>query len=324
MTIVSPRLRHPRGTNSAFTLVELLVVIAIIGVLIALLLPAIQAARETARTCSCRNHLRQIGVAIQNFHDTYETLPPPKVLGGHGGLYSDPNGGDQFSQNGSAFVLLLPFLEEANRFARYDINKPVLDANNLPVTSRPIDLYLCPSMVLPRDVPYEPAGEKLGPGSYMLSVYTDYGATAETNGAFKKPESAVGEMRYNLPTSQVTDGTSNTIAIGETNYSIPGIPWPEAPNTEKWGDHTWAEGYWALAWGHIDWRLFNSLKYSSYNQFNRLANGNASLRVFRSDHRGGTQFVFLDSSVRFVPTDIDYNVLKALVTRAGEEVDHSF
>ncbi len=305
----------------AFSLVELLVVIAIIGVLIAMLLPAIQAAREAARRCTCRNHLRQIGLAVQLFHDTYKTLPPPKVLGGHGGLYSDPSVADQYSQRGSAFVLLLPFLEEANRFATYDITKNVTHAKNLPITSRPVELYLCPSMSLPREVPFEPAGEKLGPGSYMLSVYTEYGDSKETDGAFYKPESGTGyEVRYYLPTSHITDGTSNTFLIGENSYNIPGLQFDTVPGI-KWGDHTWAEGYWALAWGNIRWELYRAFKFALYNRTDRP---HEALRVFKSDHPGGAQFVFLDSSVRFVPEEIDYNVLRALVTRAGEEVDHSF
>jgi prepilin-type N-terminal cleavage/methylation domain-containing protein len=309
---------------SGFTLVELLVVIAIIGVLIALLLPAIQAARETARTCICRNHLRQIGLAVQMFHDTNKTLPPPKVLGGNGGLYSDPETSDQYSQRGSAFILLLPYLEEGNRFAAYDISKTVVHSKNLEITSRPIDLYMCPSMALPRDVPNEGAGEKLGPGSYMLSVYTDYGATKETDGAFMRPPfSGASPTRYDLPLSQIVDGTTNTFLIGENAYNLPGIPWPEAPGNEKWGDHTWAEGYWALSWGTIQWTLFDKFKVTTYNRTD-LPNPKDGMRVFRSDHRGGTQFVYLDGSVHFVPTDIEYSVLRALVTRAGEEVNHTF
>jgi prepilin-type N-terminal cleavage/methylation domain-containing protein/prepilin-type processing-associated H-X9-DG protein len=308
--------------SAGFTLVELLVVIAIIGVLIALLFPAIQVAREAARRCSCRSNLRQIGLAVQLFHDTHKTLPPPNVLGGNGGLYSDPTAADQYSQRGSAFVLLLPYLEEGNRYANYNITKNVDSTDNLKITSMPIDLYLCPSMSLPRDVPYEPAGEKLGPGSYMLSVYTDYGANKDTDGAFNRPVfSGAAETRYDLPLSKIADGTTNTFLIGENSYNLPGLIWSEAPGAEKWGDHTWANGYWAYAWGTIQWNLYDKLKVAMYN---RTDHPKDALRVFRSDHSGGAQFVFVDGSVRFIQTDIDYPLLRALVTRAGEEVDHSF
>jgi prepilin-type N-terminal cleavage/methylation domain-containing protein/prepilin-type processing-associated H-X9-DG protein len=320
MTLVVPPFRFRRSSIAGFTLVELLVVIAIIGVLIALLLPAIQAARETARTCTCRNHLRQIGLAVQLFHDTNKTLPPPKVLGGNGGLFSDPDHADQFSQRGSAFVLLLPYLEEANRFATYDITKDVTHSKNLPITSRPIELYMCPSMSLPREVPYEPAGERLGPGSYMLSVYTQYGPTEETDGAFMRPVfSGPSQTRYDLPLAHITDGTTNTFLIGENSYNLPGLKFDTVPGP-KWGDQAWAEGYWALSWGNIRWNLYRDLKVALYNRTDRPQEG---LRVFKSDHRGGAQFVFLDGSVRFIPEEIDYTVLRALVTRAGEEVNHS-
>lgn len=324
MSVSSSQFRSHAGRPRAFTLVELLVVIAIIGMLVALLLPAIQAARETARTCICRSHLRQIGLAVQNFHDVHKTLPPPKVLGGNGGLYSDPTESDQFSQRGSVFVLLLPYLEEGNRYASYDLTKSVTHSKNLPITSRPLDLYMCPSMALPREVPHEGAGETLGPGSYMMSVYTDYGDSKETNGAFDRPVfHKNAPTRYDLPLSRITDGTTNTLLIGENCYNLPNLPWPEAPGNEKWGDHAWAEGYWALAWGNIQWTLYEKFNLPAYNRTN-FKNPKDLLRVFRSDHRGGAQFVFLDSSVRFIPEDIDYNVLKALVTRAGEEVSHSF
>ena len=338
MTIAGPFAKTRRSPATGFTLVELLVVIAIIGMLVALLLPAIQAARETARTCTCRNHLRQIGIAVQNFHDVHKTLPPPKVLSGHGALYSkyDPGLGEQYTQMGSAFVLILPYLEESNRYANYDLTKPILDPKNLPITSKPIDLYLCPSMALPREVPFEAAGEKLGPGSYMLSVYTEYGLNKETDGAFYNPSLLYqglssqakasldgSESRYNLPTSQITDGTSNTFLIGENTYGVAGLTWPGMPGVEKWGDHAWAESYWALAWGNIQWSFYKDHEVSLYNR-KQYTNAAALQRVFKSDHRGGAQFVFLDSSVRFVPEEIDYTVLRALVTRAGEEVNHSF
>src|SRR5690606_24487628 len=132
----------------------------------------------------------------------------------------------------------------------------------------------------------------------------------------------VNSTRYHLPLSQIIDGTTNTFLIGENAYNIPGIPWPEAPGTEKWGDHTWAEGYWFYAWGHIRWVHYEKFDKARYNRTD--SSGSDVLRVFRSEHPGGAQFAYLDSSVRFIPEDIDYNVLKALVTRAGEEVSHSF
>src|SRR6187401_1264379 len=126
-------IRHPKAGNRwAFTLVELLVVIAIIGILIAMLLPAIQAARECARRMGCQNNLKQIGLAVQNYASAKHHLPPPRF---------EKTGAGQFSELGSVFVMLLPYLEEASRFSQYDPTKTSYDPVNLPITSLPVDVY---------------------------------------------------------------------------------------------------------------------------------------------------------------------------------------
>jgi prepilin-type processing-associated H-X9-DG protein len=96
----------------------------------------------------------------------------------------------------------------------------------------------------------------------------------------------------------------------------------------RWGDQTWAHGYWFYAWGHINWKIYALGKRSFYNRSQVAADEMSILqkllRVFRSDHPGGAQFVYVDGSVKFVPEEIEYPVLRALVTRAGDEVNHSF
>jgi prepilin-type N-terminal cleavage/methylation domain-containing protein/prepilin-type processing-associated H-X9-DG protein len=307
-----------RRAFRGFTLIELLVVIAIIGVLVALLLPAIQAAREAARRCSCRNNLKQVGLAVQNFYAVRRTLPPPKVLSLGGGMIADPeaaNGaGEQYTQLGSMFVLLLPYLEQGNRFAQYDVTQRIIDARNLPVTSKPIDVYTCPSMGMPRDVPFIGCEEKLGPASYLMSVTTDRGA--KPLGAFTLPTHGP----YNLGMEDITDGSSNTLLVGEINYGIANFTWgtscPGIEDQSKWGDQTWAEGYWLLSWGHMA-----ASRPELYNNSNEY-DAQLSMRTYRSDHPGGVQFVFVDGSVRFLPTESDPAVRYALVTRAGEELNH--
>lgn len=299
--------RHVRRRAfHGFTLVELLVVIAIIGILIALLLPAIQVARETARRCSCTNHLRQIGIASLNYHEQFKHLPPPKF------------GKTTFDELGSTFMVILPYLEEADRYDRIDVTKTVHDEVNRPMTGTAIDVYMCPSMALPRAVPEIACNEKLGPGSYMISSRTEHKKFANLDGAFANPKD---DGRYTLGLQHITDGSSKTLFVGEANYGLQAMKWLDCPGnigTPKWGDQTWAEGYWALSWGHM-----SAERPHLYNNRDDFLPP-YSQRAFRSDHPGGVQFVFLDGSVDFLPDESDPAVRSALVTRAGEETRYDF
>jgi prepilin-type N-terminal cleavage/methylation domain-containing protein len=324
--LVAVRHRDARRRKSArrrgFTLVELLIVIAIIGVLVALLLPAIHAARESARRMTCRNNLKQIGLAVQNFYNTHRTLPPPKVLNDGGGLVANPHlagaaSGQRYTELGSTLVMLLPYLEEKNRFARYDISKPIDDAQNVGITGEPVNVYLCPSMGLPRDVPARGCGEFLAPGSYLISASTDYNMP-DLDGAFTSPPI---NGAYRLGMEHVSDGSSHTLLVGEINYGHFKYLWSGCPGENgkpKWGDHTWAQGYWFYAWGHMSASLP-----TLYNNSTDYLHPDGS-RAFRSDHPGGVQFVLLDGSVEFLSNDAEPAIRAALVTRAGDESDHHF
>ena len=291
--------RRVFGYRSAFTLVELLVVIAIIAILISLLLPAVNAVRATARKTQCSNNLRQIGVATNNYLSAFQVLPPPKI-------------GGQFENLGSTFVLLLPYLEEANRFEKYNQTKPVDDPENLPYTQKPVDVYLCPSMILPRNVPEGGCGEKLGPASYVISTRTKYSNHRKLDGAFKNPTN----RPYNLSEKHIKDGMSKTILVGEINYGHEDFLWTDCPDQNgkpRWGDTTWANGYWFFSWGHMSADFPNL-----FNNTDLYASPNSN-RAYRSDHSGGVNFVMLDGSVRFIADSTDEKLREALVTRNGRE-----
>ncbi|MBX3427075.1 MAG: DUF1559 domain-containing protein [Pirellulales bacterium] len=290
-----------RRARCGFTLVELLVSIAIIGTLAAMLLPAVQAAREAARRNSCKNNLRQIGLAVQNYQSARGHLPPPKL------------GTSTYNNLGGTLVTLLPFLEQGALYAAYDETKSVTDADNLRITGESIGGYLCPSMGLPRDVPDRACGEQLAPGSYVISSRTDYKNQGALDGAFDNP---AADGAYRLDWRHFTDGVSNTLLVGEINYGHADYLWADCDGKieSRWGDVAWAEGYWALAWGHMSARAPQL-----YNNSTNWVAPNSRL-AFRSDHPGGVQFVMCDASVQFLADGADPDVRAALVTRAGEEV----
>jgi prepilin-type N-terminal cleavage/methylation domain-containing protein len=314
-------MRAKRETaRRGFTLIELLVVIAIIGILVAILLPAIQAAREAARRTQCQNNLKQIGLATLTYHDSTRHLPPPIVSVPGTVLSTLP----RFQQTGSTFVAILPYVEETERFGRMEQTESVSSSTNIVVTSQPIDIFTCPSMHMPRTAPESACGERLAPGSYMISSRSSFdpiydGAFTEVQAKESPPGSFI-VLPYTLSMRHIEDGTSKTLLVGESNYGLQKWNWSgcaQFNGSPKWGDQTWALGYSNIGWGHMSSEnpeLFNNSNANATSQ---------SYRVYRSDHPGGVQFALLDGSVQFIPDSSDPAVRRAMVTRAGGETNSS-
>lgn len=192
--------------RSAFTLVELLVVIAIIGILVALLLPAIQAAREASRRTHCANHLKQLGVGLHNFHDTYGVLPSRE---GSGTLRAADG---TLRNRWSGFVQILPFIEEQ---ARYDMITSTGTGgfdpwNGNPMWDEPIHFFTCPS-----DSP--PRGEVHGPANYAFCGGDGYNIhVPNPRGVFGFTDNS----KFHTKFADIIDGLSNTIAMSETVHSF--------------------------------------------------------------------------------------------------------
>jgi len=300
-----------------FTLVELLVVIAIIGILIALLLPAVQAAREAARRSQCSNNLKQIGLGMHNYHDIYKSL----MVGAYGCCW------------GTWKVALLPFIEQKNLFDRYVHGPKGVDgagydnryahAVNLPVTTAMIPAFHCPS-----DTPNRP----------ILNIYShnyacNYGNTVygqvlgntfngiRHGGAPFRVISvpgAVPDGTYDFASFQ--DGTSNTMLVAEVlvgrGSDLRGFSW--------WGDASGFETYQGPN-SPIPDRIYTAGYCVNEPQFNLpCAVSTPTDPVMfgsRSRHPGGVQAVFGDGAAKFISETIDINTWRALsTTRGGETV----
>lgn len=181
----------------AFTIVELLAVIAIIGLLVALLLPAVQAAREAARRLSCRNNLKQLGLAVQLYHDTFKQVPSGVI-----NLNDDARVGLH-----SGFALLLPFLEQDNLHADYNFDVSWQTRSNAALASSRLNVLLCRSS--PNDLPQD-GGMAGSPTHYAFSK----GPLAYL---CRQPVSTQGMFDINskIRFADIIDGTSQTFALGE-------------------------------------------------------------------------------------------------------------
>jgi len=210
-------LRFRRG----FTLVELLVVIAIIGVLVALLLPAVQAAREAARRTQCTNNLRQIGLALHTYHDTFRLFPPSYLIvpGGGGAMGPpDPENGDA-GPGWTALMLILPQIEQSNLYNAFDLNNTAWSAKNAAVAQQTVPAYLCPSANHHLKT-YQVVSDS---GKVLATMARGhYVANAGRLDVWDEPARdlstiADGPLYRNSRTriADITDGLSNTVFFGE-------------------------------------------------------------------------------------------------------------
>ncbi len=340
----------------AFSLIELLVVIAIIAILIALLLPAVQRVREAAGRASCTNNMKQIGLALQNYHDSYGSFPPGMTVTGN-------NVAETGTFNG--FVLLLPFLEQDNWARIWSSTTPWYEEPNFDIVSIPIKVFYCPSnrseAVIDTSFMIPFAGRPL-PNVAACDYSLCKGSNAALCQVTQVPSSARGVFDINTHTRilDIVDGTSSTFAVGEAaggtrlfgirrSYSdttpagnlFPG----QSPNI----DQSWSSGPMATQTLHTigllggaclgvtaerggfdpawDEPMNNPLAlpalwFSQAGCTNSgTTEGNYSMiSGFRSVHPGGCNFLCCDGSVRFVVQSISPEDYRALSTMSGGEV----
>ncbi len=284
--------RQSRTTIAGgFTLVELLVVIAITGVLVSLLLPAVQAAREAGRRAQCANNLRQIGVGLLHYHDAAGAFPP--------GLVDRRTGANPQGKQLSWIVFLLPFIEENAVYEQFDLSKGYNRIENRQAAGTVLSTFLCPSTAfLASDRKGPTTGDANNNGQWNPGddlAFSDYGGNFGFMGLSKPYMNGVLIYEKPIAIRQITDGTSHTLIVAE--------------DTGRGASYA---GEWA----------------NGENIFDTSGPINdRSLPMYRwadneiwCDHPRGVNLLFCDGSLRFTGEDTSLEMLAAICTRNGDEV----
>lgn len=305
-------------SRSAFTLVELLVVVAIIGILVSLLLPAVQAARGAARSAQCSNHLRQVGLAYHNHENTYKALPPSYI--------SDPTKPTGWG------VFLLSFMEQTSLDDRYNRDVPFFYSNpaygidNQSVANTPIDILRCPSA--PEREPYTYTFTFPGYPSMSWQAWaSDYSPVAGVSDSLNTYLS-LGHSSPQLlgalapdkttPLAQITDGLSNTVLVGE--LAGKNDLWQQGKKTgQQLSGFFGGQGGWADTTSAAS-KLYGSTADGTISPGPCGVNCSNDYGLY-GFHSGGANVLLSDGAVRKLSEATDMNVLVALVTRAGGEAN---
>jgi prepilin-type N-terminal cleavage/methylation domain-containing protein/prepilin-type processing-associated H-X9-DG protein len=331
-----PSFHRKRG----FTLIELLVVIAIIAVLIALLLPAVQQAREAARRTQCKNNLKQIGLALYNYHDTFTVFPPG---------YVDRNGNPNLTPDndlGSGWgwaAFLLPNIDQAPLYNQINFNVGVGLGTNAQPSRASLKAFLCPSDFAQQTFPvYDAATQTAILTTVASSNYVGCNGTAECfDGAGGNPQpddplhpeprttygqAGVGIFFRNSKnnTASVTDGLSNTIFVGERSSNRAPATWSGA--VTGGACPAWLAGQSPYspppgpAYDNADWGQALVLAHCNATHTPNVPFPLFDPDTYYSRHVGGCQFLMGDGSVRFISQNVDGYTYQHLATIAGGEV----
>lgn len=326
-----------------FTLIELLVVIAIIAILIALLLPAVQQAREAARRTQCKNNMKQLGLAMHNYHDVYSMLPVGAIsVFNPGGTLG---GVDVYS---NAFTQMLPYVEASNLKAicndnlQWQEQLPGVAATILPFLNCPSNVGQNPMTDSVIEGMGFPVGGEFATTSYLLSR----GANGNfcTNPKGRGSDTGVFDMNLVTKFRDIGDGTSNTLAVGE---GAAGSTWTvcegencTTPAASGTSDVAWIIGQPSGTTMKGSGWIRTSIYGTTAELMNKIpvtetfideggwadcsAADADTTSNFRSQHTGGCQFTFCDGSVQFISENVDRTVYSGLATRFGREVVGEF
>ncbi|HWB09143.1 MAG TPA: DUF1559 domain-containing protein [Pirellulales bacterium] len=291
-----------RRKRCAFTLVELLVVIAIIGILVAILLPAVQWAREAARVASCRNNLRQIGIAVHSYQLAHVYYPPSSTTFIENGVWSSNPASYHLHSWAS---LILPELEQTNLHNLVNYNVSSLDVANRPAAAFVVPVYRCPSYT-GNTYSQEPRYLLLS-SQFAIRNYVALGGTS-IDKLWKAPDGVI-YWQGQIGPADLTDGLSRTLLIAETREQDAAV-WIDGSASS-----VSALIYDASSSTFSD--LVASLNYTPY-----YASGGQGIDCLwgpSSWHVGGANHLFADGSVQYLMNTIDPLVYAAQTTRAGGE-----
>ncbi|QDU63679.1 Type II secretion system protein G precursor [Planctomycetes bacterium Pan216] len=301
-----------RRQASGFTLVELLVVIAIIGILVALLLPAVQQAREAARRAQCQSNLKQMGTALHNYHDAHDAFPP-------GTIYTSPS---STSSYGGWGIALLPYLDQEALFNQYNHDLSNDDNQNEPVLQRSLSVMRCPSDATTTGL-VDPGADynEVAPSSYKgvagissggCGPFWDNPVTVDNGNSRPELRGLLHVVGVGNSTTEsirsVSDGTSKSFAIAEYHTTT-------NPNVKAfWGV---SKRFYALGTAMPQ----THLRALADNAECRVIDGSHCRcnRALGSLHLGGMHVLLCDGRVEFISSNIDSALYLALATIAGSE-----
>lgn len=308
-----------------FTLIELLVVIAIIAILIALLLPAVQQAREAARRSTCKNSLKQIGLALHNYHDSHRSYPPGYIARG-----VTPTQDSTF-ETGPGFAwgtMLLPYLDQAPLYNQLNLNLDATVTPNIELADEAIPIFRCPS-----DTHQGVFSVTDGTNTYQLSSanYVGiFGYGSLTSAPGNPDDKGILFRNSNIKIRDITDGASNTIVVGERSHQHRFVgattviqadsTWyaaiPDATRPAGMAMASMTEGPASLILGHVGQGGMMTMQHPP-NTTNHIAN-------FSSKHEGGAHFLLGDGAVRFLSENMNYDTFRYLGTISDGNVIGEF